>query len=336
MNFEALKFDRLNEADVREEIIAPLLRHLGYRSGSDNDIIREQSLRYPMDSLGRKKPDRDPLLRGKADYICEAGGRVRWVIEAKAPGIDIGPDEIEQAYTYARHPEVRAVYFCVTNGREFHVYRTDQTPSVGPVLRLPYADLPRSLGTLESLLSPSAVETDFPQTTLTVGEPLAPGLRSIAQIANGRITFRRTVPTLPHLHGMNVSIVSGAIERSEAGSLIAYVDTLAPFEDYQAFNRRFGLDRIELSSADASISTNADNPTQFVNTHRIIVPEGESLLDLATWSHILNPIRLDGRVDTHADVALTVRRLSGRFLQRITFKGVFAVEVHGDFDGHVL
>ena len=61
-----------NEADVREEIIAPLLHHLGYRARSRTaKIIREQSLRYPRIYLGHKSPLKDPPLRGRADYILE-------------------------------------------------------------------------------------------------------------------------------------------------------------------------------------------------------------------------------------------------------------------------
>jgi hypothetical protein len=90
-----------------------LLRYLGYRSGTSANVIREQSLslRYPKASLGRKNPKKDPELRGRADYICKIDDSVQWIIEAK-PAQDITINDIEQAYTYANHPEVRAVYFC--------------------------------------------------------------------------------------------------------------------------------------------------------------------------------------------------------------------------------
>lgn len=114
-------FERFNETDVREEIITPLLHRLGFKSGTENDIIREQSLRYPREFLGRKNPKKDPVLRGKADYILEAKGRVRWVIDAKAPDVLIDDDAIEQAWSYANHAEVRAVYFAVCNGRTLTV-----------------------------------------------------------------------------------------------------------------------------------------------------------------------------------------------------------------------
>ena len=55
MEFKPYNFDCLIETDIREEIISPLLRLLNYRSGTENNIIREQSLNYPHMFLGRKK-----------------------------------------------------------------------------------------------------------------------------------------------------------------------------------------------------------------------------------------------------------------------------------------
>ena len=59
-SFPSLPFDRMGEADVREEVLAPLVRSLGYRTGGEHDVIREQSLRYPKIFLGRKNPAKDP------------------------------------------------------------------------------------------------------------------------------------------------------------------------------------------------------------------------------------------------------------------------------------
>jgi predicted type IV restriction endonuclease len=75
----------LNEQAVREEIIAPLLKALDYRADGDNDIRYEVWLQHRRASLGHKKPT-DPPIRGKADYVCSAGRRVSWIIEAKALG----------------------------------------------------------------------------------------------------------------------------------------------------------------------------------------------------------------------------------------------------------
>lgn len=121
MDFPHFDFNSLNETDIREEIIAPLLRYLGYRSGTANNIIREQHLTYPKSSLGRKDKN-DPILRGRADYICDVQGQVRWVIEAKAPGAALDNDAEEQSWSYANHPEIRAVYFCLSNGKKFQIF----------------------------------------------------------------------------------------------------------------------------------------------------------------------------------------------------------------------
>lgn len=167
-----LPFENLNESDIREEILAPLIRQLGYRSGTSNNVIREQSLRYPMQFLGRKDPQKDPALRGKADYILEVQQRVRWVIEAKAPEVPVGLDEIEQAWTYASHPEVRAVFFLLCNGRVLLVYRTVHGPEAPPVLSLTYEQLEQDFQVLWNLLSPEALLRDFPDVQIDVGVPI--------------------------------------------------------------------------------------------------------------------------------------------------------------------
>ena len=57
MEFPIYNFDSMGETDVREEVIAPLLRYLGYRSGTLNNIIREQHLSYPPSITGQAKSD---------------------------------------------------------------------------------------------------------------------------------------------------------------------------------------------------------------------------------------------------------------------------------------
>jgi hypothetical protein len=95
-----------NEAAVRKETIAAILKALDYRYRGDNDIRYELARRYPGDLLGRKKSIDSPI-RGKADYVCIAGGRGAWALEAKPSGRPITEDDIEQAFTHAQHPEVR-------------------------------------------------------------------------------------------------------------------------------------------------------------------------------------------------------------------------------------
>jgi hypothetical protein len=117
-------FDTMNETDVREILVRPLLDQLGYRHGTEAAIITEKTLRYEKAFLGRKNPKKDPLLVGRADYICEVNSYGRWVVEVKSPTDALAQDVVEQAHTYASHPEVAATFLLVTNGRTFRLYET--------------------------------------------------------------------------------------------------------------------------------------------------------------------------------------------------------------------
>ena len=167
--FDELNFHNLNETDIREEVITPLVRALGYRSGTKNNIIREQSLRYPRIFLGRKKKNKDPVLRGIADYILEVDNSVRWVIEAKAPDVEIDLDSIEQAYTYANHPEVRAVYFVLSNGKHLNVYHTHSAPGSDPLLSITYEEFNDKFQIISNVLSPESIKRDFPKVECDLG-----------------------------------------------------------------------------------------------------------------------------------------------------------------------
>ena len=48
--------------DVREEILAPLLSYLGYKTGTPSNIIREQSLRYPRAFIGKKNTRKEKRI----------------------------------------------------------------------------------------------------------------------------------------------------------------------------------------------------------------------------------------------------------------------------------
>jgi hypothetical protein len=115
-------FGTMNETDVREIIVRPLIERLGYRHGTDANIRTEQTLRYARSFLGRKNPKKDPPLVGRADYICDVISFGRWIVEVKSPGQDLTQDDVEQAHTYAAHPEIAATFFLVTNGRVFRLY----------------------------------------------------------------------------------------------------------------------------------------------------------------------------------------------------------------------
>jgi hypothetical protein len=316
--FEPLKFDELNETDVREEVITPLLRSLGYRSGTENNIIREQSLRYPKIFLGRKSPLKDPQLRGKADYILEVQRTVRWVLEAKAPGVEIGTDEIEQAWSYANHPEVRAVYFALCNGRYLVVFQTNHGPHSQPLLSFPYAEFSHTLRQIADLLGPEALLRDYPRQQIDVGEPLGPGLRSVVRVTNGVIRYENNSLAIPALSELQIGIAEGAIERDEERRLVSYIRTTSPIRSFQLLNNRLGLDILEMVSPDAYLSTDPARPTCFRYESHVVLPAGEKTLDLNTW----RPVVFPSNIHCHT-LAEALGVLVGR-----TFRGSFATQIN--------
>ena len=108
--FKSLDLSTMNETDVREAIIRPLLTSLGYRHGSPANIRTEQTLRYDKAFLGRKSPNEDPKLQGRADYVCEVIPYGRWIVEAKSPAANLSLEDAQQAHTYAAHPEIAAKF----------------------------------------------------------------------------------------------------------------------------------------------------------------------------------------------------------------------------------
>jgi len=220
---------------VREDIITPLLHRLGYQQGTEHNIRRGTSLkiRIRRNYFGRPKANSFEL-RGEADYIIEAGRKVRWVIEAKSPQVPIDEDAVDQAFHYARHPEVRAVLFCLCNGRELQIYRTDYVPEESRLLSIPYEEFEQQFDRIANVLSPDSMLRTWPDVPIDVGSPLAPGLGSLVRIAAG--TFRYTsVNTVGQgLEEFLFTVTGGAIQRDEGGKLIAYVTTQSPFASAHA------------------------------------------------------------------------------------------------------
>lgn len=319
--FEFINFQNLNETDIREEILAPLIRRLGYRSGSENNVIREQSLRYPRVFIGRKNAKKDPILRGIADYILEAGFAVRWVIEAKAPDVEIDIDSIEQAYTYANHPEIRAIYFSLSNGKRFLVFQTNKGPESKPLLDLAYEELEEKYQTISNLLSPSSILRDHPDIKLDIGPPIGVGLRSVVRITNGIISYHGSSINLPALKELQAGISGGAVERDEEGHLVVFLNTVAPTRSMQNLNHRLGLSSFEMYSSDSFISSDPSIPTVFRGDQTITLPAGERFLDINSWEEVTIPMNITVRVITEASGHLERNRFYGNFGSLMVYQG---------------
>lgn len=335
-DFPQLDFEQFNEADVREEVIGPLLRELGYISGTKNNVRREMPLRYPQRSLGRKKPSTDPKLRGKADYILDADDRIRWVIEAKAPGNSLTNSDIEQAWSYASHVEVRAKYFALCNGHLIQVFQTDLSPDAGAILTIPYEELSERFVDLSNLLSPKSLLRNFPAPDIEIGRPIGPGLKSAVRITNGLFRYDSVKPDLPPLKDLQFTVVGGSVGRGEKERLTVFVSSLAPLRSLQEMNEKLGLAVFEMESDDTTLSADPENPTTFRYTRTIRIPAGSEVPNLSSWNKITLPINLAIETDVIAKGSLSDLKFFGHFktTMRILELNVL-VESEGPFEIHL-
>lgn len=135
------------EDSVREVIILPILKELGYKQ---NNIVRSKTLEHPFLKIGSKKRK----IKLIPDYSLKVEeNNFAWVLDAKAPGEKVkDSDNIEQVYSYATHPEIRSTYFSLCNGSEFSLYKTNLSDQ--PILHFPLDEIEYHWETLVRYLGP--------------------------------------------------------------------------------------------------------------------------------------------------------------------------------------
>ncbi len=149
-DFSILGSSDFKEDSVREEIILPILHALSYSSSGLNKIIRSKSLLHPFVNIGSQKR-RIYLI---PDYLLAVESKPAWILDAKAPEENITSGEnVEQAYSYAIHPDVRVKYYALCNGREYCVFNIDLSK---PVLYFQVSEINRYWQQLYALLAPQA------------------------------------------------------------------------------------------------------------------------------------------------------------------------------------
>lgn len=149
-DFDLLKSPDFKEDSVREELILPILKALGYSAHGQNKIIRSKKLRHPFVTIGSKEVP----LTNFPDYLFEVDGKFAWVLDAKGPDepITTGKNR-EQAFFYAIHTEINVPYFALCNGREFVLFRVNKEDAV---LYFSLSEIEKHWNELETHLSPSA------------------------------------------------------------------------------------------------------------------------------------------------------------------------------------
>lgn len=149
-DFSLLKSPEFKEDSVREELICPLLKKLGYSASGENRIIRSKALTHPFVYLGSKKHQ----VKIIPDYVLEVQGATRWILDAKAPWEKIhNGKNTEQAFSYAIHPDIRASIYVLCNGYSLVAYHISK---YAPILDVKLKDINCQWKEIETALSPKA------------------------------------------------------------------------------------------------------------------------------------------------------------------------------------
>ncbi|MCP5496520.1 MAG: type I restriction enzyme HsdR N-terminal domain-containing protein [Leptospiraceae bacterium] len=139
------------EDSVREVIILPILKELGY---NETNIVRSKTLQHPFLKVGSNKKIPIKLI---PDYLLMIEKNCAWVLDAKAPNENIdNSSHIEQVYSYSTHPEIRCTYFALCNGLEFSLYRRESTNQ--PILRFHLDEIEYHWESLKRYLSPNSFQ----------------------------------------------------------------------------------------------------------------------------------------------------------------------------------
>lgn len=152
VNFSTIQDNpNFKEDSVREVIILPLLKELGYK---EENIDRSKTLQDPILKLGSNK--KIPI-KYIPDYCLKVENSYAWVLDAKAPNESVtSQDHIEQVYCYAFHKEIRSTYFALCNGIDFALYRT-QSPDK-PVFLFNLDEIEYHFEKLKAYVSPDSFQ----------------------------------------------------------------------------------------------------------------------------------------------------------------------------------
>jgi hypothetical protein len=318
MTFPPMNFDGMNEADIRAEVIDPLLRHLGYRSGTEFNIVRERALRYPRRSLGRKKSS-DPEIKGRPDYILEIRGLDRWIVEAKPPSSDISQDDIEQAFSYAFLPEVAAGYFVLCNGKRFSIYKTIDGPDAPPLIDLLYEQFGEKLQVVSNLLAPSSFRRALMAKHVDTARPLAEGWGSTLHIVAGEIEYTEASGSLPQIAdrinrmiGVRLPMDSGFVWRLENQIAVRAKQGFL-HRHHQTASQAMGVGEAIYYSSDPELSTARNRPNIFESTNMYSIRRGQPQFDIFTQEQTIAEV--DAKMTTYSEAvgSLEDDRFTGNF-----------------------
>ena len=152
-DFSALDDLSFKEDAVREEIIAPVLRRAGYRPTGPLRVQRSKSLLHPFVMIGSRKHPVSIV----PDYTLYDGDQPLMILDAKNPSDEVlKSTHVEQAYSYAIHPEVRCEIYALCNGREWSFFHTGRS---APLFTVATSEVDARWDEVAKVLSPAVLKT---------------------------------------------------------------------------------------------------------------------------------------------------------------------------------
>ncbi len=166
----------------------------------------------------------------------------------------------------------------------------------------------------------SSIGVENPE--LDHGEPIAPGLGSIAQIRGGELIYRGSLPAVDNFEGMTLSVTGGWVVRELDNGITISLFTRSGYQQMQALNERIGATNVIAFCNEEKISTDPNLPNTFTGTRTIQFSEGESV-----WYPGLGDVVLP--VAMKLESSFTAKG----HLQGLVFQGSFHASIGGDVLG---
>lgn len=153
--------------------------------------------------------------------------------------------------------------------------------------------------------------------SLDLGEPLANGLPSCVDITKGVVRYD-VLPDLPiYMQGLEFRVENGWCQRQHDGSILAYIETVAPMKVIREINVMYGLSGFHAVSTDDRISDSPQKPTKFFYSREIVLPKGMQSININTGQYVTLPF--DFRLFTSFEVNgfISGMEFSGSFIAHI-------------------
>jgi hypothetical protein len=258
-NFDLRLLDNpeFKEDSVREEIVLPIIKSLGYSIDQPNQIIRSRNLLHPFVSIGSQKRK----IYIIPDYLFEVNKKPAWILDAKSPTESIIKSaNVEQAYSYAIHSEVRVKFFALCNGKEFVLYSIDE---VKPLLHFEIRVLPLFWESLKQILAPQNV---LSKSNLEFAKDLGLHLKRLGFDKFESLIFHQVpITNITQLDENMFTINAGSITIEDTRYLGTFDFSLEILEQFVGKTPQEAIDKLLTRDSNGRVGIQFGDTSYFVN-----------------------------------------------------------------------